>query len=98
MSNYTELIQGETPVIVDFFATWCGPCKAMAPQLDQLKNKLGEDIKIVKIDIDKNKKLAQKLQINSVPTLMIYKDGRNVYRKAGVHHAGQLETILKTIK
>jgi thioredoxin 1 len=97
MNAYKKLIDAEVPVVVDFFATWCGPCKAMAPELDNLKKKMGDAVKIVKIDIDKNKKLATQLQIQSVPTLMIYKNKRNVYRKAGVHHAGQLEQILKTI-
>ena len=97
VDSYKEMIAGETPVLVDFFATWCGPCKAMAPQFDLLKKSMGEGIKIVKIDIDKNRKFAEKLQIQSVPTIMIYKNGKNLFRKSGVMHAPQLEKLIKSL-
>lgn len=95
--SYKDMIAGETPVLVDFFATWCGPCKAMAPQFELLKKSMGDGIKIVKIDIDRNRKLAEKLQIQSVPTIMIYKNGKNLFRKSGVMHAPQLEKLIKSL-
>ena len=82
--TFGSIIKGDKPVLVDFFATWCGPCKAMAPQFELLKKSMGDGVRIVKIDIDRNKKLAEKLQIQSVPTIMIYKNGKNLFRKSGV--------------
>lgn len=87
MSNqgsFTSLINSKIPVLIDFHATWCGPCKTLAPVLDQVKLNLGDSVKIIKIDIDKNRSLAEKLNISGVPTLMVYRDGKLISRKSGV--------------
>ena len=83
-ASLTALTSTETPVLVDFFATWCGPCQTMSPILQKVKEQLGERIKIVKIDIDKNPKVATQLQVRSVPTFVIFKEGKPVWRRSGV--------------
>lgn len=83
MGKFSEMIKGETPVLVDFYATWCGPCKAMSPILDQLKHKKGKHLRIVKIDVDKNQEVAAQFKIRSVPTLMLFHNGKTVWRHSG---------------
>lgn len=95
MEKFQNLISGSKPVLVDFFATWCGPCKTMAPILEDLKKRLGEDIKIIKIDVDKAQSLAQELRISGVPTLILYKNGQQVWRQSGVVPVHQLEYTVK---
>jgi thioredoxin 1 len=84
MSNFSEIIQQEKPVLVDFFAEWCGPCQTMGPILKQVKDDLGEAVAIIKIDVDKNKALATKFQVRGVPTFMLFKNGKQVWKQAGL--------------
>lgn len=94
MNNFNDLINSEVPVLIDFYATWCGPCKMMHPILEELHTKIGDKAKIYKIDIDKNEALAQNLKVMSVPTLMIYKNGEQLWRESGVRSVAELENIL----
>lgn len=94
METFDEIIQSPTPVLVDFFATWCGPCKMMHPVLEELHEKLGDKVRIIKVDVDKNEPLAQKYMIQSVPTLMIWKNNKMEWRGAGYHSAADLERML----
>jgi thioredoxin 1 len=94
-SSFENIINSDKPVLVDFFATWCGPCKTMSPILEDLKKRLGEDIKIIKIDVDKAQSLAQELRISGVPTLILYKNGQQVWRQSGVVPVHQLEYTVK---
>ena len=94
MERFEDLITSNIPVLVDFFAEWCGPCKAMKPILAALKGIKGEKVRIVKVDVDKHNEIAAYYQIQSVPTLMIFKDGKQLWRQSGVMRANDLSTIL----
>lgn len=95
MSAFTELINGDKPVLVDFFATWCGPCKVMAPMLEQLKQEVGDTVTIIKIDVDKSQQTAQFYQVQGVPTLILFKQGKILWREAGVVPVAQLKKIVQ---
>ena len=82
--NFKDLINSETPLLIDFYADWCGPCKVLSPIIQEVKNDLGEKIKVVKIDVDANEALSQKLQVMSIPTIMVYKKGELLWRASGV--------------
>ena len=95
MSNsFNTIISSAPTVLVDFYATWCGPCKTLAPILKQVKDELGDQVKIVEIDVDKNQPLAAKYQVRGVPTMILYKDGKQVWRQSGVVPAAQLSQII----
>lgn len=83
MEKFNEMINVEQLTLVDFFATWCGPCKMMHPILEQLKEKMGDDIRILKVDVDKNEALSMQYRIQSVPTLMLFKKGEMLWRQSG---------------
>lgn len=95
MGNFSELIQSSKPVLVDFFAEWCGPCKAMAPVLQDVKAQLGDGITIIKIDVDKNRQASMAYQVRGVPTLIIFKNGQALWRQSGVVAANDLIRIIK---
>ncbi|MCI4642900.1 MAG: thioredoxin [Flavobacteriaceae bacterium] len=95
MASFSDLIQSSKPVLIDFYASWCGPCKAMSPVLEQLKASMGDQISVLKIDVDKNPGIATKYQVRGVPTLMIFKNGASLWRESGVYSAADLETVLK---
>jgi thioredoxin 1 len=84
MSNFNDIINSENPVLVDFFATWCGPCQMLLPVLNQVKDNLQDRITIIKIDVDKNQELAQKQQVRGVPTMMLFQNGKQLWRQSGV--------------
>lgn len=84
MSDFNQFIQEDKPTLVDFFATWCGPCRAQAPILEQVKNRMGDKVNILKVDIDQNQALAQQYNVRSVPTLILFKNGMAVWRTVGV--------------
>ena len=89
-SSFSKLIDSEIPVLVDFYADWCGPCKMLAPILKQVKEELGEALKIVKIDVDKNKALASKCNVRGVPTMLLFKNGKQLWRQSGVLQKNEL--------
>ena len=97
MSNFSEIINQPKPVLVDFFAEWCGPCKMMSPILKEVKDELGENVSIIKIDVDKNPSLASKYQVRGVPTLVLYNKGQQVWRQSGLVQKREIVSIIQKI-
>jgi len=93
-SNFKDIINSETPVLVDFFADWCGPCKMLAPILKDVKDELGDKIKIIKIDVDTNQPLAAQYQVRGVPTMILFKNGKQLWRQSGVLQKNELVSII----
>lgn len=94
MSKFSELINQDTPILVDFFAEWCGPCKMLGPILKQVKDNLGNRVSIIKIDVDKNQALAAKYQVKGVPTMLLFKNGKQVWRQSGVLQKDEIINII----
>ncbi len=94
-SSFKNIIDSEVPVLVDFFADWCGPCKMLAPILKQVKEDMGDGLKIVKIDVDKNQKLASKYNVRGVPTMILFKDGTQLWRQSGVLQKNDIIAVVK---
>ncbi|MDE6574262.1 MAG: thioredoxin [Muribaculaceae bacterium] len=95
MSDFNELIQQNKPTLVDFFATWCGPCRVQGPILEEVKQRVGDMANILKVDIDKEQRLAAQYNVRSVPTLILFKNGEAVWRTVGVQSAEELEQRIR---
>lgn len=94
MSNFNTIINSEKPVLVDFFATWCGPCKMLSPILKEVKDNLGDQISIIKIDIDKNQQVTAQYQVRGVPTMILFQKGKQLWRQSGVVDKNTLIKII----
>ncbi|MEW5677466.1 thioredoxin [Flavobacterium enshiense] len=95
MSTFSEIINKEQPVLVDFFASWCGPCQTLAPILKQVKDELGEKVSVIKIDVDKNQAIAAQFQVRGVPTMLLFKNRQQVWRQSGILSKNDLISIIK---
>jgi thioredoxin 1 len=95
MANFSEVLKQHPLILVDFFAEWCGPCKMMAPILQQVKQQVGDTATILKLDVDKNPEMATRYQIQGVPTMMLFQQGKQVWRKSGVVPAAQLVQLIQ---
>ncbi len=95
MNDFNELIKSDKPTLVDFFATWCGPCRMQGPVLEEVKNKVGDTANVLKVDIEKNVELAQRYRVQSVPTLILFKNGEPVWRAVGLQQGDVLEAKIK---
>lgn len=96
MSKFSEIINQDQPVLVDFFADWCGPCKMLSPILKDVKADLGDGVTIIKIDVDKNQTLASKYQVRGVPTMLLFKNGKQVWRQSGVLQKNDIINVINS--
>jgi len=96
--NFSNIIEATTPVLVDFYAEWCGPCKVLGPILKEVKETLGTSIKIVKINIDKNQALTTKYQVKGVPTMILFKENKQLWRQSGVLQKNEIIEIINSYK
>ena len=94
--NFANLINSDQLTLIDFSAEWCGPCKMLAPILKQVKDEMGDSLKIVKIDVDKNQSLANTYQVKGVPTMIFFKNGKQLWRKSGVLQKGEIVQLAKS--
>ena len=94
MSSFNEIINSDKPVLVDFFAEWCGPCKMMSPILKEVAEQVQGNAKIIKIDVDKNQQVASVYQVRGVPTLILFKNGKQIWRQSGVVQANELVNLI----
>ncbi|MDP4683650.1 MAG: thioredoxin [Crocinitomicaceae bacterium] len=95
MGKFNDIVKSSTPTLVDFHATWCGPCQAMHPVMDRLKNEMGSQVRILKIDVDKNQEVANKFKVRSVPTFVLFKDGEILWRQSGGMDINTLKSKIK---
>ncbi|UOK43018.1 MULTISPECIES: thioredoxin [Flavobacterium] len=95
MSNFSEIINKNQPVLIDFHATWCGPCQTLSPILKQVKDELGDSISIIKIDVDKNPAIAEQFQVRGVPTMLLFKNGKQLWRQSGILSKSDLLNVFK---
>lgn len=95
--NFKKVIASKTPVLVDFHADWCGPCKMLAPILKEVKDELGDALRIVKIDVDKNPPLADKYQVRGVPTMLLFKSGKQLWRQSGVLPKNEIVAAVRSL-
>jgi len=95
MSKFQELINGEKPVLIDFFATWCGPCQVLSPILVEAKESFGDTVAIIKVDVDKNQEVAAQFQVRGVPTMILFQKGKMLWRQSGVVSSNELVSIIK---
>ena len=95
MSQFTDIINEKKPTLVDFYATWCGPCKMQGPILEEVKNRVGDEANIIKVDVDKAQDVAMRYRVQSVPTLILFVNGEAAWRGVGVHQADELEAKIR---
>jgi thioredoxin 1 len=95
MGKFSDIVKSDTPTLVDFYATWCGPCQMMSPVLDRLKNEMGSQVRILKIDVDKNQEVADKFKVRGVPTFILFKKGEILWRQSGGMDINTLKNKIK---
>ena len=95
-SSFSKIVNSGSRVLIDFYADWCGPCKMLAPILEQVKEEMGDNVKIYKIDVDKNPRIAGKYNVRGVPTMLLFKDGKPVWRQSGVLQKGEIIEVIES--